>query len=539
MVSLKRREMLGLVGAGWLADGLLPDARPIQGRLLGASHHIGHLLRQPQPAVDGPAEACDVVVVGSGVSGLSAAWRLQAMGVRTRVLELESVVGGTSCSGREGGVAYPWGAHYLPVPEVEARATLRLLKQLDVVSGWDASGLPVFRSDYLCHAPEERVFYKGYWHMGMVPRAGLSQAERDEIDRFRAKMAELAKLKGRDGRSVFALPVEASSRDPEFLALDRMTMSTWLQREGFKTPFVRWYVGYGSLDDFGCDVDVVSAWAGLHYFCARKFASEQLGKGSRYLVWPEGNGWLVNKLRGFLPGDGVQTGALVTRIQPQGERVVVDYIDVAASAGGAAAVPKLRRKRLAARGVVLAVPGFVAGRLIESPALIKRQAAPWVVANLHVERAVDPNACWDNILYGSQGLGYVDASHHRLDLPKKRVWTYFRAFGGADPVAARRQLLQASWDDLAAGVVLDLAAAHPDIAQCTSRMDIKIWGHAMPRPLPGFRAVKAPAMVASRVAWAHVDQSGIALFEEANVRGVAAAEALAKELGVQTGETWT
>jgi hypothetical protein len=45
-------------------------------------------------------------------------------------------------------------------------------------------------------------------------------------------------------------------------------------------------------------------------------------------------------------------------------------------------------------------------------------------------------------------------------------------------------------------------------------------------------------MLDERIAWAHVDQSGMALFEEASTRGVAAAEALAPKLGVATGESW-
>jgi hypothetical protein len=45
-------------------------------------------------------------------------------------------------------------------------------------------------------------------------------------------------------------------------------------------------------------------------------------------------------------------------------------------------------------------------------------------------------------------------------------------------------------------------------------------------------------MLADRVAWAHVDQTGMALFEEAQARGVAAAEAIAPLVGASLGETW-
>src|SRR5450755_3791708 len=61
----------------------------------------------------------------------------------------------------------------------------------------------------------------------------------------------------------------------------------------------------------------------------------------------------------------------------------------------------------------------VAARLVESPppALVEAarlvRHAPWLVANLQLDAALDdrPGAplSWDNVLYDSTGLGYVDA----------------------------------------------------------------------------------------------------------------------------------
>jgi hypothetical protein len=54
-----------------------------------------------------------------------------------------------------------------------------------------------------------------------------------------------------------------------------------------------------------------------------------------------------------------------------------------------------------------------------------RQAAariavrPWLVANMHLRAPLHdrPGAppSWDNVMYGSTGLGYVDARHQALD----------------------------------------------------------------------------------------------------------------------------
>ena len=36
-------------------------------------------------------------------------------------------------------------------------------------TGWDAAGRPMFDPRVLCHSPQERLFYKGEWHPGLVP----------------------------------------------------------------------------------------------------------------------------------------------------------------------------------------------------------------------------------------------------------------------------------------------------------------------------------------------------------------------------------
>src|SRR5215469_2457586 len=89
------------------------------GRIIGASDGIGHKIRdglRPAPPADS-WERTGVLIVGGGVSGLSAAWRLLRSGFDDFVLlELETAPGGTARSGDSPLVPYPWGAHYIPAP---------------------------------------------------------------------------------------------------------------------------------------------------------------------------------------------------------------------------------------------------------------------------------------------------------------------------------------------------------------------------------------------------------------------------------------
>jgi hypothetical protein len=419
----------------------------------------------------------------------------------------------------------------LPVPEAGARSTRRLLAELGVLTGWDAAGRPLFFEEVLCHAPEERLFYRGRWHGGLLPLDAIEPRERDEIERFRAIYTELSRARGRDGRPAFAVPAEQSSRDPRYLELDRISMAEWLARRDLSSDFLRWSVDYATRDDFGACLEETSAWAGLHYFASRKLETEQLA-GSRYLVWPEGNGWLVRQMLARMHGTRRQR-ALVHRVAAADkDGVVVDYLELDTN----------QARRLHARAAILAVPAFVARRLLEDPeGLPSRPYSPWIVANLHVRGRAEPDRAWDSMIHDSLGLGYVDAGHQRMAPSDRTVLTYFRAYGDRDPAATRAALLQKSWAELAGEVFLDLASAHPELPDQTERLDVMVWGHAMPRPRPGFlgkRPFDMPVMLGERIAWAHVDQTGFALFEEANLHGVRAAERVAEAIGADGGESW-
>jgi hypothetical protein len=160
--------------------------------------------------------------------------------------------------------------------------------------------------------------------------------------------------------------------------------------------------------------------------------------------------------------------------------------------------------------------------------------APWLVANLTLDRRPraagdDAPEAWDNVIVDSPGLGYVVATHQALRAaPEARtVWTYYRALADGDPAAERRRLLTMDWRASAELVLADLERAHPDVRDCVSRVDVMRHGHAMPRPEPGFLAARrawwSPPL-GTRVLYANSDVSGLSLFEEAQFRGVRAAE---------------
>jgi hypothetical protein len=144
--------------------------------------------------------------------------------------------------------------------------------------------------------------------------------------------------------------------------------------------------------------------------------------------------------------------------------------------------------------------------------------------------------CWDNVIHDSDSLGYVVATHQSLRSHlDQTVFTYYLPLSGGDSAVERRRLLDTPWQRWADQVLGDLARPHPEIRELVTRLDVWRWGHAMVRPRPGFlwgEARQRAANPIGKVHFAHSDLSGFSLFEEAQYRGVAAAEQVLEQLRV-------
>lgn len=141
---------------------------------------------------------------------------------------------------------------------------------------------------------------------------------------------------------------------------------------------------------------------------------------------------------------------------------------------------------------------------------------------------------WDNVIYGSSALGYVNAQHQQLGTPQTtQLWTWYHALTDRPALAARQQLRDTPWSAWRDHIIADLQRAHPDIAQRLVRIDIRRWGHAMARPVPGALA-RVQALrewePGPRLFMAHADLSNLSLFEEAQWHGVAAADRVVRAL---------
>jgi glycine/D-amino acid oxidase-like deaminating enzyme len=500
------------------------------GEIVGASDVFGHRLRD-EPPIQVPPEAWSnvpVVIVGGGVAGLTAAWRLRNAGFNDFVLlELESAPGGTSRSGSNRSISFPWGAHYIPVPMKENVALVSLLEEMSVIEGKDQNGAPVIGEQFLCRDPEERVFYKGRWYEGLYLHAGESEDDKQQLRKFNAEVDRWIAWRDGRGRRAFTLPVSACSDDADVTALDRISIAEWMNQRGLTSPRLRWWVEYACRDDYGMTLEQTSAWAGLFYFCSRVATP---GVESQSLItWPEGNGRLVQHM------------FEKAKANAQLDRAVVELIPV--HEGGVDVVTLDREGRnprgFHAQRVIFAAPHFMARYVIRPyrenppPHIAEFQFGAWMVANLTLKERPKQNLArdfplaWDNVLYESRSLGYVVATHQRGIERGPTVFTYYYPLVDDNPRVARERLLETDWRGWAEIALSDLSRAHPDIRALVERLDVMRWGHAMIRPRTGFmwgQARREGAKPFRGIHFAHSELSGVALFEEAFDVGLRAAD---------------
>lgn len=117
----------------------------------------------PRPPAVRHVRRTRIAVVGGGAAGLSAAWWLRRGGLTGgvadfAVLELAAEPGGNARAGANAVRAYPWGAHYVPVPGPRAEHLRTLFAEMGVLrpdGTWNERDL--------VYAPAERVFVHGRW----------------------------------------------------------------------------------------------------------------------------------------------------------------------------------------------------------------------------------------------------------------------------------------------------------------------------------------------------------------------------------------
>jgi len=526
-MQLTRRELLtAFLGAPLALSACRQGgSQPFpDGEIVGQSVDIGHILRENRTFEVPPDkwETKKVAIVGGGVAGLTAAWKFRHEGFSDFVLlELEKEIGGTARSGKGDPVSYPWGAHYLPVPFGENVELISLLDEMSLTDGRDAAGEVIVKEQFLCREPEERVYYKGRWYEGLYLSVGASAEDKRQFDAFQDLIDYWLSWRDAAGKRAFVVPVEKCSADAEVTSLDKLSFADWLRQQGFDSERLHWYCDYACRDDYGLKLEQTSAWAGLFYFCSRVRKSG--AESQPFITAPEGNGQFVDHFADRAK-DNIRRSWIVVSLVPTERGVDVLCLD-----GGE--IRGIHCEKVIFASPIFTAPYVIRGFREDAPlAAGEFQHNAWFVANLHLKDRPKPRfakdfpLAWDNVLYESPSLGYVNATHQKgIDYGPTILTYYYPMCAEQD---GRPKLFNYDWKQLADVCLTDLARAHSDIYDLTTRIDVMRWGHAMISPRPNFiwSGIRQAAVKPYRnIHFAHTDLSGLALFEEAFYHGSRAA----------------
>jgi spermidine dehydrogenase len=512
----------GASGAGPATPA--PEPRSGEGPYTGDEFAIAHQYLRDGVALPEPVPAAadrihDVIVVGSGPSGLIAAWQLKDLDFL--VLEKDRLPGGNSKMEVWNGIPYALGAAYIAVPDKRS-ALGRLYSQLAIDREWREfadrdMGIfdgPRFQLGYW-DRPDARPTGEAFKRMldhrpCEIPFAPGPEWTADEI-------REVDRLSW-DGLLARGLPVERGK--------------PWLPIP----PHVRKFCALFARAVMSARPEEVSAWAMLNQF---------LAEFGPLAALPGGNGWitrrLVERLSRMRPGR-IRCSQTVLKIEQSADIVSV----LALGPDG-----KARRSR--ARALVFAGPKFVAARVVRGlpeaqiRAITEMSYRPFMVANVLLARPVMDRNVYDayTIGLGSSEMSDITfADYAARSSGTHSVLTCYIPMARDD---ARAELIQdANLARYRAQLTGDLMAVlGPRGLKPADIHEIRFtrWGHPMVYPKPGqltdgvFDAAARPA---GRVFFAHQDNYGNPCIEScfsaasesaARVRPLVAASGARRRLG--------
>jgi hypothetical protein len=193
------------------------------------------------------------------------------------------------------------------------------------MTGEAPDGAPIYDPYQLCADLEERLLWHGGWQEGLFLQTGLLPPIARSVVHSDRAMDELRSAAGADGRPAFAIPMAFSSTDPRFTALDTISFAHWLDQKDGPPRRCGPICAIAAAMIMERSPEQVSAWAGVHYFAARRGWAAN-GDGDRELTWPEGNARLAGLMAGRIRS-AIRTGHSVFRVERDGDAVLVDSFD--------------------------------------------------------------------------------------------------------------------------------------------------------------------------------------------------------------------
>jgi protoporphyrinogen oxidase len=408
----------------------------------------------------------DVIVIGGGIAGLTAAYFLAEDDYDVLLLEKEDRVGGRAVSGSYAGFDYAQGTEYLGEPY---GALKKIIRNLDIT----AREIP---------SPMDAHFFDGEFYYGEEGLAMmyLEYTSLDEINGFVEAIQEV--YDDYDDIPYFDL-------ESDLAELDQMTAEDWFDQQDFDDIFYDTY-NVAARGLFGANLDEISA---LSYIPELGFDFEDVDPIedpddlSNY--YPKGS-WETESYtfeRGIIKvtealadtlGDRVQLRATVTGVEVRDGIYWVTYQD-----------QHEQTHEISAQAVILAVPAPIT--LWLAPTLLSAEQksileqidySAYVTVSLFSEEPVFdgafdlavPDGYFFTDVYDSTWVQrYYDST--LADKPESVLGIYIAPDSYRD-----RSLLEMSDEQILANVYADLERIFPGVENKISGYDIQRFHYAYP-----------------------------------------------------------
>ncbi len=256
----------------------------------------------------------DVIIIGGGIAGLSAAFFLDEFDIK--VLEKENRVGGRAISGIYQGFSYAKGTEYLGKPEgiIEEIVNQLNLRPLEIPSPTDVL---FFNQTYFYGDDGSSIMY-------------IQNSSLEELNRFIATIKELAD----QYEDVPELDLES-----DIAGLDDLSAQEWLEQSGYSEIYLeRFNVAARGL--FGANLEEISALSFVPEIAFDYFDAEPITNPNELenefnigeyetgtYSFMTGIDEITNAIAVQL-GDKVQLNSTVTQVIEEEDRILVQYSDL-------------------------------------------------------------------------------------------------------------------------------------------------------------------------------------------------------------------
>jgi monoamine oxidase len=442
------------------------DTHPGAAVVDSEENRICHQVRDGKVFSRPPASAKhDVIIVGGGVSGLTAAYHLQHRDVL--MLEKEPHWGGNAYAMEYDDSAYATGSAFI-------------WSDSDAFSFAKEIGVDPLPVDCPDGSIINGVFVPDTWGDGLnkLPYPPIT---RESFKKFK--------------KEILAIDVEKRGEE-----LYNVPFSDFMKL--YAGEIKQWWDTYGP-SNWGAASDETAAAVGIHEL---QEIAVQSHSDDRY-TWPGGIGALTRKLADLLApklGDRMQLGATIVAVVPGKDDVQVTYMSGA------------DLKTVAAKAVIMATPKFITRRVVEGipdkqgEAMQQIRYAPYCVVNLIFDKPVF-NKGYDTWCPGNTFTDFVVADWViRKKSGYKQKYNILSCYTPLKEEQRPYLLTEAGARKIAANVLRDFQKLTPETNVDPTEVHIYRRGHPIYMSTPGLYTRVQPLVrqPMERVIFANTDSQG-------------------------------